>query len=570
MHVHFTGYAVSRRDDAPCDDAWLVRERSGTTLAALADGIGSAREGGTAARRAVEMLADYCLSRPRNWSPRRALADFTAQINRTLHAESLANHGQPELACTLSAVVLEDGRLYGCNLGDSPVYHWRQGRLTRLSESHTVAQPALEHVLTRAIGLEPDAEPHFFETDLAPGDLVLLCSDGVSTAVSETRLIELLSRQATARTIVTAAREASEENPELRDDASAIVLDLVAGDHASDPTRRPLEIIPVLRTGDVIDGHTLLRPLAGNDRVWLAELSLPPPLPLSPSSAPPLSVSPSSTSARVVLKFPPTDAAGTEPLREAFLREARNAVRLASPDLVRAWIPDGPALRCYAMEFVNTPTLRSALLKARLGVEDARELARFLLRVGQFLLRHDLAHGDIKPDNILVLRELTGVSFRLLDLGSAAELFSVTSRAGTPSYLAPERFRGSALSERTELFAIAVTLYEALAGAYPYGEIERFQTPRFDTPPRRLTHLNPAVPPWLDSVILRALDPDPERRYQNFSEMAYDLANPTRVTSHHRKDAPLLERNPLRFYKILSAVLFLVVLILGYLVLRRS
>jgi serine/threonine protein kinase len=161
------------------------------------------------------------------------------------------------------------------------------------------------------------------------------------------------------------------------------------------------------------------------------------------------------------------------------------------------------------------------------------------------------------------------VSFRLLDLGSAAELFSVTSRAGTPSYLAPERFRGGALSERTEIFAIAVTLYESLSGTYPYGEIERVQTPRFEKPPRRLVRLNPAVPPWLDFIILRAIDPEPERRYQNFSEMAYELANPARVGPHHRKDASLLERNPLRFYKGLSAALFLVVLVLLYLLTRR-
>ena len=563
MQVHSTGYAVSRQDDAPCDDAWLVRERSGTTLAALADGIGSAREGGAAARRAVEMLADYCLSRPRNWSPRRALVEFSAQVNRTLHTESLARHGQPELTCTLSAVVIEDGRLYGCNVGDSPVFHWRQGRLTRLSEAHALAAPELTHVLTRAIGLEPDVAPHFFETDLVAGDLVLLCSDGITTVVSEARLIELLSRQATARSIVSAARIAGEEKPEVRDDASAIVLDLVAGDGAVDPTRHPLEVIPVLRSGDTFTGHKLLRPLAGNDRVWLAE---PPPHAPTLASTPPFPA----PANRVVLKFPSADATDSEPLREAFLHEMRNAIRLTSPDLVRAWIPPGPTLCCYAMEFVNAPTLRAALLKGRFTVEDACELARFLLRVGQFLLRSDLAHGDIKPDNILVLRESSGVAFRLLDLGSAAELFSVTSRAGTPSYLAPERFRGGALSERTEIFAIAVTLYESLTGTYPYGEVERFQSPRFDHVPRRLTRLNPAVPNWLDAVILRALDPDPERRYQNFSELAYDLAHPALVTSHHRKDAPLIERNPLQFYKALSAALFVVVLILIYFVFRRN
>ncbi len=548
MHVQSSGHALSRRADAPCDDAWIVRERAGAFVAALADGISSAREGGAAARRAVEMLADYCLARPRTWSPRRALAEFTTQINRQLHGESLAQHDQPELACTLSAVLIEDGRLYGCNVGDSPIFHWQRGRLTRLSETHTFADPALAHVLTRAIGLAPDVEPYFFEVPLSPGDLVLLCSDGVTTALSETQLAELLSRQATARSIVRAAHDATKEVPALRDDTCAIVLDLLASDRESDATLRPLEVPATLHARDEIDGHRLVRPLAGHERVWLAD-------------------DPQGT--RVVLKFPPADAADLEVLRDAFRREVRTAMRLASPDLVRAWVPAGPALRCYAMEFVNAPTLRSVLLQGRLTVEDARELARFLLRVGQFLLRHDLVHGDIKPDNILVVREPAGISFRLLDLGSAAELFSVTSRAGTASYLAPERFQGGALSERTEIFALGVTLYEALTGTYPYGEIERFQTPRFTLPPRRLTKLNAVVPPWLDSVILRSLDPDPERRYQLFSEMAYEVANPERVTFLHRKDAPLLERNPLLFYKSLCLALGLAVAVLALLLARR-
>ena len=204
MNVHSTGHALARGEDAPCEDAWLVRERAGVTVAAVADGVGSAREGGAAARRAVEMLADWCLSRPRAWSARRALAEFVPQINRHLHAESLARHGSPELACTLSAVLIEEGRLYGCNVGDSPVFRWHRGALARLSEAHVVADPQLAHVLTRAIGLAPEVEPHFFETDLAAGDVVLLCSDGVSNVLPPARLAELLARQATARSIIAA------------------------------------------------------------------------------------------------------------------------------------------------------------------------------------------------------------------------------------------------------------------------------------------------------------------------------------------------------------------------------
>ncbi|MBI5772003.1 MAG: protein phosphatase 2C domain-containing protein [Verrucomicrobia bacterium] len=535
MKLHHSGHALSRSEGAECDDAWIVRERRGALVAALADGVGASREGGVAARRAVEMLADHCLARPLAWSPRRALAEFTAQINRHLHSESLQRHGTPELVCTLAAVFLDGGRLHGCNVGDSSVFLRRGARLLRLSTTHTLAQPGLDHVLTRALGLAPDVEPHFFETELADGDLVVLCSDGLTTPLGEERLAALLAQRPTARSLVAAAREATAGKAELRDDTCAIVLDITERGAAHDGPGARLEVLPALRAGQLVTGHALVRPLAsGHDRVWLAE---------------------EARGARVVLKFPPLEAAGSEVMRDAFVREAWNATRLASPDLVRAWTPGGADLQCYAMEFVDAPTLRAVLRFGRLGVEEARELAQFFLRVGQFLVRHDLAHGDLKPDNVLILRGAAGTTFRLLDLGSAAELVSVTSRAGTASYLAPERFRGGALSERTEIFAVGVTLYEALTGAYPYGEIEQFQTPRFDSLPRRVTKLNAAVPAWLEAVILRAIDPDPERRYQNFSEMAFDLANPARVAPHHRKDAPLIERNPLLYWKITCAAL---------------
>jgi serine/threonine protein phosphatase PrpC len=548
MNIHSSGHALPRGEGAECEDAWTIRERGDTLVAALADGIGSSREGGVAARRAVEMLVDYCLARPRAWSPRRALAEFTAQINRNLHSESLERHGQPELACTLSAVVIEGGRLYGCNVGDSPVLHWRRGRVQQLSEAHALAESGLNHVLTRAIGLEATIEPHLFETDLVDGDIVLLCSDGVSTPLSEQRLAELLSRHPTARTIVSTARSATEENIELADDASAVVLDVIDRGITGPTSRQRLEICRFLRPGDVIDGFRLARPLDPNERVWLAA---------------------DSKGAHVVLKFPPVEAADVETLRDAFVREAWNVTRLDSPDIVRAWIPESDTLRCYAMEFVDAPTLRTVLRAGRLGVEDACALGAFLLRIGQFLLRHDLAHGDIKPDNILVLRTSTDVTFKLLDLGSAAELFSVTSRAGTPSYLAPERFRGAAISERTELFAMGVTLYESLTGAYPYGEVERFQTPRFETPPRRPSRVNAAIPDWLESVVMRAIEGDPERRYQHFSEMAFALSHPAQVVPHHPKNAPLLERNPLLFYKLLCAGLTLIILVLIGIMARR-
>ena len=541
MKVLHSGYARGRREGGGCDDAWAVAEGHGAIVAALADGVGAAREGGTAARRAVEMMTDHGVARPRAWSARRALAEFTAQVNRQLHQEAMERHGSPELACTLSAVVIEGGWLYGCNVGDSPVFHWREGKLRRLSAHHALAEPGMQHVLTRAIGLEPHAEPEFFEVELADGDVVLLCSDGVTVALDEGRIETLLGRRAAARSIVSEARAAVAEREELQDDVSAVVLEIAERGRPAGADAQRLEVPGALRAGEVVDGHMLVRALDPNERVWLAN---------------------DRAGERLVLKFPPRDAAETEALRDAFVRECWNATRLASADFVRAWAPTEGPLRFYAMEYVDAPTLREVLRAGVLGVEETRELARFLVRAAQTLLRHDLAHGDIKPENVLVLRGAGasgGVAFKLLDFGSAAELFAVTSRAGTPSYLAPERFRGAAVAEQTEIFAIGVTLYEALTGAYPYGEIERFQTPRFEATPKRITNLNAAVPAWLESVVLRAIELDRERRYQAFSELAFELENPEKVAPYHRKDAPLLERNPVRFYQWLCVVLVAVI-----------
>ena len=189
------------------------------------------------------------------------------------------------------------------------------------------------------------------------------------------------------------------------------------------------------------------------------------------------------------------------------------------------------------------------MLESRaLGPDEALALARMLCSASQQLLGLDLVHGDLKPENVLVVSDYDRLRFKLIDLGSAAEIFSVTSRAGTASYLAPERFHAAPISERTEVFAIGVTLYEALTRKFPFGEIERFQTPVFHAP-KPPSALNANIPPWLDHVILRAISIEPERRYRHFSELAFDLDHPDRVEPFFQKDAPLLERDPLKFYR---------------------
>jgi serine/threonine protein phosphatase PrpC len=541
MNVHSTSFGLAQRPGEHSHDSFAIKVWEETLIAVLADGTGSTDAAREASERAVHSLVTDYQTRPRTWTPQRALTEFTRRINHTLHRDSLTRFGEPELVTTLSVAVVEGDRLYGLNVGDSRVYLAREGRLTQLSRDHVAN--GLSHVLEKAIGLAPEVEPHVFEVELKDGDVACLCSDGVYNVLDERRLATKLCARTAAISIVSEAKERA--TPETSDDLSAIVLDIKNAGRSRAECARLLEIPTRLRKGDIIDGFTLIRPFQHSDRVWLATRE----------------------GQRFTLKFAPVEARENEELANLFVREVWNATRLDdSRFFPRAFVPDAATQQYYAMEFLEAPSLRMVLRSRRLAVDEAIALAKFLLAAAQYLLRFDLAHGDLKPENILVVSDFANVGFRLIDFGSVTDLFSVTSRAGTASYLAPERFQEAPISERTEIFSIGVTLFEALTRTFPFGEIERFQTPRFHSP-KRPSRLNPNLPPWLEAVVLRAISARADRRYQNYSEMLFDLEHPERVSPFYAENLPLIERDPLRFYRVgfyllLAAVLGLVLMLL--------
>lgn len=168
--------------------------------------------------------------------------------------------------------------------------------------------------------------------------------------------------------------------------------------------------------------------------------------------------------------------------------------------------------------------------------------------MGQYLSNFDLVHGDIKPENIIVIERDGKRIFKVIDFGSITEIYSINSKAGTPSYLAPERFKESFINEQTEIFSIGVTLYQSLTNKYPYGEIEPFQNPTFKQAKSPKIY-NKNIPDWLESVILRSIVVDENLRYENYTIMDYEIDNPNKVKPFFDKNTPLLQRDPLKFYK---------------------
>ncbi len=522
MQTNFktSAFGLARGKEVTSQDAYGVSVYDDIVVGIVCDGVGSARAGKEAAQRTLNYLLNNFKTRPASWSIEKSLERFIHNINTILYEESLMAYERPEMLTTLSVVVIANDRLYGANVGDSPIYLKREGHLQKLSFEHTQSEGS--HILTQAIGMEQRVSPYMFENFIRPGDIILLCSDGLSTLLDEEEIAQKIHLGA-AYLVKYASKKA---NDDLPDDTSAVTIETKELDQRIKLKRQDLPIPNTLKEAQNIDGYLLQKPLAQNERTWLA----------------------TQKGKKYVLKFPPIEASRDNGLLDLFVQEAWNAKRLKAGFFPKAVIPKRRTYRYYVMEYIEGQSLEKRISKHPLHIDQAVSLAKFLLRSSQYLLRYNLVHGDIKPENIILTKRHEKDIYKLVDFGSIVEIFSITSKAGTPSYLAPERFLSEPISESSEIFAIGVTLYKALTGQFPYGEIEPFQKPTFKTakPP---SFYNKKIPPWLDSIVMRAIEPQKSRRYHHYSEMLYDLEHPKKVRPWYDPSASLIEKEPIKVYK---------------------
>ncbi len=542
-NIKTSGFTLAKRKELTGDDFYDIKTIGNLSIAIVCDGVGSAEEGAQAAKRVTSYLINNFKIRPKTWSIEKSIKTFINSINSILYKESQINYERSELVTTLAIVVIEGNRLYGANVGDSRVYLLRDNSLTQLSTDHAMQEEGYENVLTQAIGISEDVQPYYFENIVQKNDKILLCSDGLYNTLSEETIKNNIAKGAIAL-----VKEASKlTNDNLEDDTTAVVLEILHADEVEILKQQKLDIPSSLKAGQTIDGYRLEKPLIQNERTWLA----------------------TKKTKQYVIKFAPIEAKEDNRILDLFVKEAWNAKRLKAKFFPKAVIPKNRSCRYYVMQLFEGEDLNNYLTShLHVTIDDAVELAQTLLNMSQFLLKYDLVHGDIKPNNIMIAKiDEDTTEYKVIDFGSITEIFSEESRAGTPSFLAPERFQGEAISETTEIFAIGVTLYLSLTGKYPYGEIEPFQNPSFKEA-KKPSHYNSNIPDWLDSVIMRSIALEKDHRYEHYSEMKYELTHPQKVKPYFIKNAPLIEKSPLLFYKSAFTIMTVINFILIYLVLK--
>jgi len=516
--IKTSGFSLSKGTTLKGDDFYDVKTIGDLTIAIVCDGVGSATEGAAAAKRVTTHLINNFKNRPISWDIEKSIKTFVESINSILYAESMENYESTELVTTLTIAVIQGNKLYGANVGDSRVYLKRDELLTQLSLDHAMDEEGYENVLTQAIGLSHNVNIYYFENILKKDDKILLCSDGLTTIMDDNQIQQDISLG--ANSLIKKASKMMDDD--LPDDTTAVIVEILQENQVAKLKSLNLIIPEHLNIGDEIDGYILEKSLIQNNRTWLCNKK----------------------GQKYVLKFALYEANEDEALLDAFVKEAWNSKRLKAGFFPKAVIPKNRTMRYYVMEAIDGVDLKTYIKKRKLYIDDAILMAKTVLKMNQYLLKFDLVHADIKPENIMVIERNGKHIFKIIDFGSMSEIYSINNTAGTPSYISPERFEGHSINESSEIFALGVTLYESLTGKFPYGEIEPFQNPTFKDVkfPRSL---NDKIPLWLEAVILRSLSIDSSKRYQHYSEMMFELENSSKVKPYFDNTKPIFQRNPL-------------------------
>jgi len=216
----------------------------------------------------------------------------------------------------------------------------------------------------------------------------------------------------------------------------------------------------------------------------------------------------------VALKILPPQAAGGPGFAERFNREARALARLSHPNIVAVHeFGQAGGSPFFIMEFVDGLTLRQLEQAGRLAPAEALRIVPQICEALQFAHDEGIVHRDIKPENILIDKKGRvkiadfGIA-KIIGGGEAGAGMTGTRQAiGTPHYMAPEQVeKPQTVDHRADIFSLGVVFYEMLTGQLPLG--------RFAPPSRKV-----GIDARLDEVVLRALEREPELRYQQASEV---------------------------------------------------
>ena len=230
----------------------------------------------------------------------------------------------------------------------------------------------------------------------------------------------------------------------------------------------------------------------------------------------------------VAIKILKADMAENEEIRRRFRDESQAVAQLSHPNIVSIYdVSTSGDTEYIVMELIDGITLKQYM--ARRGEMDWRESLHFIIQIMRALEHahsRGIIHRDIKPQNIMVLRD---GSVKVADFGIAClqnNAQTMTQDAlGSVHYIPPEQARGDRPDARSDIYSSGVVLYEMLTGRLPFeGESAvSVAIQHLSSIPLAPREINPDIPEQLELICMKAMAPDLEHRYQSADAMIADL-----------------------------------------------
>jgi serine/threonine protein phosphatase PrpC/tRNA A-37 threonylcarbamoyl transferase component Bud32 len=529
---------------------------------ALADGISSSDVSRVASESAVKgFLTDYyCTSD--SWSVKTSAQRVISATNSWLHGQT--RRIDPEIdkdkgyVCTLTVMVLKSTTAHILHVGDARVYRVSGNALEQLTEDHRVAVSSQETYLGRALGMAPRLEIDYRAIALETGDVLVMATDGVYEHVEPRFVVQAIADN--ARDLDGAARRIVEKAFE-RGSTDNLTIQIVRVDELPDgeaaeaiAQTADLALPPLLEARQLFDGYRILREVHASSRSHLY-----------------LAVDTEAGNEEpVILKIPSIDLRGDEAYLKRFMMEEWIARRLDNAHVLKPRPRSRKRGFLYVVtEYVDGRTLTQWMIdRPKPDLETVRGIVGQIAAGLQAFHRKEMLHQDLRPENVMVDKLGT---VKIIDFGSTrvsglaeADPRDANDILGTVQYTAPEYFLGEGGTPRSDIYSLGVIAYQMLTGRLPYGA--RMAQARTKFQQGRVAYASALdetrdIPAWVDGALRKAVHPDPLRRYDELSEFVHDLRHPNGKLLDSNP-SPLLERNPLLFWKGLSLVLAAILLLM--------
>ncbi|NOX08715.1 MAG: bifunctional protein-serine/threonine kinase/phosphatase [Gammaproteobacteria bacterium] len=520
----------------------------------VADGMSASDNGKQASETCVKsFLSDY-FSTPETWSVKNSGQKILAALNRWLHGQGQREYQSHKgMVTTLSVLIFKSNTAYIFHVGDTRIYRLRNNELEQLTQDHRFFVSDEKTYLSRALGIDLRVDIDYKTLSLETGDVFIQLTDGVYEFIADSMIKSILQDYQHKPEI--AAREIVEEALLNKSDDN-LTCQIIEVTHLPSENENEfyeklteLPFPPPLEPGLILDGYKVLRHLFSNKRteVYLVEDS--------------------DTGDKVVLKAPSVNYLDDPEYINQFLHEEWAGRRINNPHVLRVLeIKRRRTALYYITEYIEGCSLRQWLDdNARPSLSQVRAFIEQIARGLRSFHRLEMIHQDLKPENILIDEHDT---LKIIDFGSTKiagieEIMlpiEVNNILGTINYTAPEYHVGNPGSNRSDIYSLGIIAYEMLTGHLPYGkEMTARNIKRVNY--ISIKHFNPEIPIWVDKAIEKAVLINPDNRFSLLSEFVYALNHAD--SSLVKKDyVPLIKRNPVRTWQMISAILLVINILL--------